>query len=109
MMSTLTLTLINMKIITLYESGSTDGYTDSGSGMFYLLEHEARSHAENKHGCYGRVITHNSVAEIDGEYYLLKRATPIVLANTLEQIKELKELAMSKLTDADKRVLGLIE
>jgi hypothetical protein len=75
--------------------------------MFYLAEHEAKSYSTNKHNGYGRVITHDKVADIDGVYYLLKRATPIVLANTVEQLKELRELAMSKLTEEDKRVLGL--
>lgn len=98
-----------MKIITLYESGSTDGYTDRGDGMFYLKEHEAKSYSENKHHGYGRVLTHKNVAEIDGEYYMLKRVEPIVLANTVEELKKLRELAMNKLTDADKRVLGLIK
>lgn len=96
-----------MKIIKLYESGTTDGYTTSGEGMFFVNEYEAKSYVENKHHGYGRVITHDNVAEIDGEYYLLKRRSPITLASTIEAQKKLKEEILKKLTDEEKKILGL--
>lgn len=96
-----------MKIIKLYESGTTDGYTTQGEGMFFVHEHEAKAYCEAKHQGYGRIVTHDNVAEIDGEYYLLKRRSPITLASTIEAQKKLKEEILKKLTDDEKKILGL--
>lgn len=98
-----------MKIVKLYESGTTDGYTTSGSGMFYLCEYEAKTYTENKHKGYGRIITHDNVAEIDGEYYLLKSRYPITLASTIEAQQKLRETILNKLTEEEQRILGLIK
>lgn len=96
-----------LKIIKLYESGTTDGYTTQGEGLFFLRESEAETYTENKHKGYGRVIAHSNVAEIDGEYYLLKSKNPITLASTIEAQKKLKEEILKKLTDEEQKILGL--
>lgn len=95
-----------MKIITLYEAGSTDGYRSYGDGKFYLTLSEAEV-GSSRHGGHASPLTHNKIGYIDGQYYMLERITPIAIANSIEEKEQLRQSALKKLTKAEREVLGI--
>lgn len=97
-----------MKIVTLYESAQTDGYTEEGTGKFFLDEDLARAISIQNHGGYAvKPLQHNAI-EIDGKYLLLKSSHPVILATDTERLNQrLRENALSKLTSEEIEVLGL--
>ena len=97
-----------MKITTLFESASSDGYTTTGDGKYFSDFNDADDHAYLKHGGHGRVLTHNSIGIIDDEYYALVSTTPIVLYGSDKYDKLIRKTALEKLTVEDRKVLGLL-
>ena len=96
-----------MTTYTLYESASTDGYTTSGDGKYFLSEKDAGSHAYYKHGGHGRVISHHYIIRINEEYYKLVSPNPVVLYGSKQYTELLKQRAFDKLTREEQEALGL--
>lgn len=98
-------------IINIYESTSTDGYTDSGDGRFFLSQSEAETAGKLRHsGWSSRPKTHTVFKCDDGGFLLLARKSPVYLENSpqLAQLAQReKENALNKLSDREKEILGL--
>jgi hypothetical protein len=97
-----------MKIVTLYESASTDGYTATGDRLFYLDQGQAQAQSRAKHGGYSTLpLEHSAVATEDGRYLLLKSTRPVSLAGSTQAVEDLAASALKKLTTDERRALGL--
>lgn len=73
----------------------------------YLACHEARG--KGWYGGDAPVRQHHAV-EVDGKFYLLEDAEPIDLDGELKAKNEqLKEKALAKLSEEEKRALGLMD
>ena len=97
-----------VKIVTLYESASSDGYRPSGDGLFYLNESEAKAAGDVKHSGWScSPLQHEAMDTGDGKFYLLASSSPVALANTPAHKEQLRQMALKKLTDSEKKILGL--
>lgn len=97
-----------MEIVRLYEPASTDGYTHSGDGVYYLDESVARSVGKNRHGNYSvDPLLHLAIEIIKGDYLRLVSSHPVHLADSEKAKDEIREKALSKLSDEEKELLGL--
>ncbi len=95
-----------MKIVTLYESGSTDGYKPFGDSTYFNFESKAVSFANNKHGGFSIKPIKHSAIEHQGKYYLLKSSDPVGLYNSEFEKEKLKEAALAKLSKEERKALG---
>lgn len=98
-----------METITLYESGSTNGYKIYGGNRFFRNKEEAEK--DSNHPCmggYGAIRCHsNSYIHLkDGNYYL-ENGKKVFLAKPRETVKEMREAALAKLTEEEIFLLGL--
>lgn len=97
-----------MKIVTLYEPASSDGYSSKGDKQYNLDKTVAVAQGKQKHGNYANTpFEHLAVKDTDGKYYLLKQAEPVLLADSAEAKAEIKKTALAKLSAEERQVLGL--
>lgn len=95
------------KIIEIYESASADGYSLFGDGVYFTEKHQAEHFSRAKHGGCSRCEAHAAIQTKSGEIYLLKRTTPVVMKDSREYNQKIKEAALAKLSEEEKRLLGL--
>jgi hypothetical protein len=97
-----------MNIVTLYESQSTDGYTHSGDGVYFITEVAAEQHAQVVHGAYAATpMPRKAILCEDGRYLLLKSDRPISIKNSKQAKEDFKNKALAKLTKAEREALEL--
>lgn len=98
-----------MEIVKIYESASTDGYTHTGDGLYFLDETIAIAVAKNKHGSYSvNPILHKGIAIDDkGGYILVYSDKPIALADSEAEKECIRMSAISKLSKEECEVLGI--
>lgn len=98
---------MTIKIVTLYEPQSSDGYGSFGDGVYFKTETLADNYSKNKHKAYAS-YSKDYKAIVDGEdYYLLERETPVYVEGSNKSKERKREIALSKLSEEDKKVLGL--
>ena len=96
------------KLITVYESTSTDGYRNDGDGRYFSSSAAAVNAAKTRHGAHGSGPRSYPAIELDGEVYLLQGKYPIDLDFVKGTRREIiKVRALAKLNDEEKEVLGL--
>ena len=95
------------KIIEVYESASTDGYSMYGDGVYFLELHQAEHYSTNKHRGYGRTRAHDALQLEDGRVFTLKSTTPIIIQGSKGYAERIKEGALAKLSPEEKEILGL--
>lgn len=95
-----------MKIIEVFQSGSTDGYRDTLTGNYHLTKQAAEVEAHAEHGSYGITGTKLAIRLDDGTLYLLASRDPIAIVGTDAYKKILRDKALSKLTEAERDALG---
>lgn len=97
-----------MKIISLFEPASSDGYKHFGDGVFHLSASNADQAAKNKHGGYAvEPIKHDAIEFEDGRYLLLKSTKPVSIVGTTQATEDIAKAALEKLTPAERVALGL--
>lgn len=97
-----------MKIIQVYESQSSDGYRDIGDGRYFKTAAEAENYAKIVHKGYAtRPKMINVVEYFEGEYLKLESTNTIVLYGTEQERERKKKIALDKLTEEEKHLLGL--
>lgn len=97
-------------IIIVYETSHTDGYKNNPGGDFFRTKEEAVAYAKVRFSGHGSSpIVHNAMVHGNGLLYLLKQVTPVTLADATQEVLEAKKrnAALNKLTDEDKKILGL--
>lgn len=100
-----------MDIIEIYESASTDGYSMFGDKKYFYKKCDADEYSKLKHGkFFGRSLLRRGLSTgSEDEFYLFKEdPVIIVIENTKAMDEKLKEIVLSKLTDKEKELLGLI-
>lgn len=98
---------MSIKIVTLYEPQSTDGYRSFGEGVYFKIKTLADNYAKNKHKSYA-YLSEEHKAIVDGEdYYLLKSEFPVYVEGSEKADEQKRKSALSKLSEEDKKVLGL--
>ena len=97
-----------MEIIKIYETASSDGYTNTGDKLYYLDLSIAKITSLNKHKGYQiNPIKHFGIKVDNDTYLLLKSEEPIIIADTKTAIAEVRKTALNKLTNEEKELLGL--
>lgn len=96
------------KPIFLYEPASTDGYTSSGDGIYFLDETSAQGRANLRHGSYAVApIRHYAIEDGKGRYYLLKQSRPVPIADSKQATEDIAKAARAKLSKEELKALGL--
>lgn len=99
-----------IKIVTIYESASTDGYTGFGDGIFFTEKNLAENRSKSKHGNYStRPFSHLAIEIETGKYILVKSENPVCIEDGVAEKEAQKQNALSKLSDYEKEILGLIK
>jgi hypothetical protein len=103
---------MKLEIVKLIESASSDGYKPSGDGNFFLDCSLATAFAKGKYGNHADIIEHWAVKESEDSYYILgswclNMPEPVALFNSEAAKNQIKEKALSKLTEEEKKILGL--
>lgn len=97
-----------MDIVKLYETASSDGYSSSGDGLYFLDKTVAISVGKNKHGNYASgPLEHNGVKVSKDGYLLIQRIDPIVLADSEAHKEKIRQSALKKLSSEEKEILGI--
>ena len=97
-----------MEIIEIYETASSDGYTDSGDRLYYLDLSIAKIAGRNKHKNYASGPIHHFAIKFDKDRYLiLKSEKPVIIADTKTAIAEARKSALNKLNKEEQELLGL--
>lgn len=95
---------MSIKLVTLYEPRSTDGYRSFGEGCYFKMSSSAEDYSRKKNGAYSASNKeHKSI--VDGDN--LKSGSPVYVEGTEKADEQKRKLALSKLSEEDKKVLGL--
>jgi len=94
------------KIITMYMTGHSDGYSRFYDGILYRNLNSARMAGMARHGNYYlEPVAHKCVILSDGKTYIVDG--PYKTATSVAQEKDSRERALAKLTPEEQRLLGL--
>lgn len=97
-------------ITLLYEPASSDGYSHTGDGEFYLCESTAQQVGRNRHGGYSvDPIQHDAYQFEPGNYLLLRSTQPVAVVGTAQATQHIDKAALNKLTAAEREALGLTD
>lgn len=98
---------MSIKIVAIYEPQYSNGCRNFGEGVYFKTETLADNYSKNKHKAYAS-YSQDYKAIVDGEdYYLLERETPVYVEGSNKSKEQKRKLALSKLSEEDKKVLGL--
>lgn len=86
--------------VTIWEATSSDGYTERDTGRYYADKNHAGMVAQKSWGS----ARERTAIDVGGSLYLVESKVPVVFADDL---KDLKETALKKLSPEEKAVLGL--
>ncbi len=98
---------MSIKIVTIYEPQYSNGCRNFGEGVYFKTETLADNYSKNKHKAYAS-YSKDYKAIVDGEdYYLLKIESPVYIEGSEKADEQKRKEALSKISEEDKRVLGL--
>jgi hypothetical protein len=101
---------MNPTITLLYEPASSNGYSHTGDGEFYLCESTAQQVGLNRHGGYAVApIQHDTYQFEPGRYLLLRSTQPVAVVGTAQATQHIAKAALGKLTPAERKALGLTD
>ncbi len=92
-------------IFTVFQYGHSDGYTHTYGGPLYMSRDAAEFAGKKMHGNYAVEAKAMSAVRIAGRVYLVDG--PYKTFEDVEMEEEIRKSALSKLTAAEKKVLGI--
>lgn len=88
--------LEDLTFVSIYESSSGDGYTNSPSGKYYIDKNDG---VKASSAMWGHVIIHHAIELDDGTFLLLSSAEPVEVFRS--HIESVVKQALSKLTSEE--------
>jgi hypothetical protein len=94
-----------VEFLVMYQSTHTDGYTHSSSGPLYESKDGADFVSKQENNGYAREAKAIACARIAGRTYIIDG--PYKTIKDLEMEDKIRAAALAKLTEAEKKVLGV--
>lgn len=97
---------------TVYLTGHSDGYTHTYGGPLYRSYAEAKAAGIARHGAYAvDPIPREAIVLEDGSaaYLIELGAGPVKFAEAVELEKVMRKAILAKLTEDERRILGLAD